>query len=71
VEYARAARRAGRERYGIKSIYERLRWHMNVETTGSEEFKLNDHYTSRYARLLMENEPDLKGFFETRTLRSK
>lgn len=31
---------------------------------------INDHFSSRYARLIMENEADLRGFFELRKLRS-
>ena len=29
-------------------------------------FKLNNNFTAHYARLLMAQEPDLEGFFETR-----
>jgi hypothetical protein len=35
-----------------------------------EEFKLNNNYTSRYARLLMEREAGLSGLFATRELRA-
>ena len=34
------------------------------------EFKLNNDFTSRYARLIMQQEPDLEDFFEVRVLRS-
>lgn len=62
------AARRGRK-VGIKAIYERVRWEYQVETSRQEDaYKLNNNYTSRYARLLMENEPDLAGFFETRRL---
>lgn len=68
VERARLVKSRGRKHYGIKTIWELLRWHVDTET--AEEFKLNDHYTSRYARLIMQHEPDLAGFFNTRNLRS-
>jgi hypothetical protein len=41
-----------------------------MQTTGDAGFKLNDHFTSRYARLLMQREPDLYGLFETRAVRA-
>lgn len=65
---AREARAAGR-RVGIRMLWERMRWTFYVERR-EEDFKLNDQYTSRYARLIMEQEPDLARFFETRTLRA-
>ena len=66
---AREAKAAGHARYGIKSIFERVRWHYQIELRHLEEpFKLNNNYTSRYARLIMAQEPDLAGFFEIREL---
>lgn len=56
--------RAGKK-IGIRCIWEVMRWDLTFTTTGSE-FKLNDHYTARYARLLMAREPELAGYFEIR-----
>ena len=42
-----------------------------MTTSDTSGFKLNDHYTSRYARLIMEREPDLRGIFRTRKLMSR
>lgn len=54
---------------GMKAVYERVRWEYQVQTARQEDaYKLNNNYTSRYARLLMEQEPELAGFFETRRL---
>jgi len=58
-------KRRGRERYGLKGLFEILRWRHALETTDAD-FKLNNSYTSLYARLLMANEPELDGFFEVR-----
>ena len=58
-------RRTGRKRYGIKGLFEVLRWETSLRTTDSE-FKLNNSYTSFYARLLMATEHELSGFFSTR-----
>lgn len=73
AELARLARQAvakGRRRVGIGMLWEVLRWHFWLETKTDEEFKLNNNHRSRYARLLMEREPDLRGVFETRGLKS-
>lgn len=72
VRLARHARRRrpGR-RIGIRMLWERMRWQFNIETDRpSGDYKLNDHYTSRYARLMMQREHDLADAFELRELRS-
>lgn len=71
VRLARHARDKGVERIGIGMLWERMRWDLSVETgSGREDFKLNNNYRSRYARLLMEREPDLRDLFETRELKA-
>lgn len=68
--FARQAKRAGARRIGMKLLWERLRWYSRVETKGEEPFQLNNDFTSRYARLLEKQEPDLAELFETRELRA-
>ena len=70
VRLAYQAINAGRERIGIKMLFEVLRWEWIITglPDASEEFKLNNNYTSRYARLIMESEPLLAGVFEIRRL---
>ena len=63
VKFARQVKDSGRRKYGIKSLFERLRWHLDFETKSDTDFKLNNNYTSRYARLLMETETDHKKLF--------
>jgi hypothetical protein len=70
VRLARRAKARGHRRMGIELCFGALRWSRLMETTGERGFKLNDHFTSRYSRLIQEREPDLDGFFETRALRS-
>lgn len=56
---------------GIAMLWERMRWELTVETDSvdlGDDFKLNNNYRSRYARLIMNNEPDLAGFFDIRRL---
>lgn len=60
---------AGRKRGSIKQLFEVLRYEYSLRTQG-DEYKLNNNYHARYARLLMESEPVLRGWFETRDLRS-
>jgi hypothetical protein len=69
VRLARQAKARGRERCGIKMLWEVARWEIYLATS-DPDFKLNNNFHSRYARLVMEREPDLAGFFETRGLRS-
>ena len=67
VRLAYQAVNAGRERIGIGMLFEVLRWEWFITPDASEEFKLNNNYRSRYARLIME-EPGLGDVFETRRL---
>lgn len=61
-------RRRGFARCGMQMIVEVLRW--SYMTTTGDEFKLNNNYGAYYARQLMDNEPELAGFFEVRTARA-
>ena len=70
VRFAREAKQSGRERFGAKAIMERLRWHLATSSSG-EAPKINNNYTSRYARKLAELYPhEFGSFFEMRELRS-
>jgi hypothetical protein len=64
-DLALRAKRAGLKRYGMKGLFEVLRWNRALQTQG-EPWLLNNNYTAHYARLLMERVPELRGFFETR-----
>ena len=57
----------GHERIGIGMLFEVLRWKRALRTT-DDDFKLNNNYRARYARLLMEMEPRLAGKFEIRQI---
>jgi hypothetical protein len=69
VNLARTVKAAGHERYGMSALFERLRWHHFVELRSQEPFKANNNFRSFYSRLIMEQEPDLADFFETREQR--
>lgn len=51
----------------MKGVFEVLRWEWSISMT-DPDFKLNNIYTSRYARLLMQKHPELEDFFETRRI---
>lgn len=57
--------RRGVQRYGMKGLFEILRWQWAIQTQG-EEYRLNNNFTALYARALMNNVPELRDFFETR-----
>ncbi len=67
VKEALNLRERGFKRFSISLLYERVRWLYLIETRG-EGFKLNNNYRSEYARLIMKQVPELKGFFRTRPL---
>lgn len=69
VDLARRAKRAGKTNIGIGMLYEVVRWDYYL-TTSDDDFKLNNNYRSRYARLIMDAEPDLAGIFHLRELRA-
>lgn len=71
VRLARQGVGSGKKRIGIGMLWEVMRWEMGLDVVDDgEEFKLNNSYRSRYARLIMKTEPDLAEIFETRTLKS-
>lgn len=59
-------KRAGRKRYGMKALFEILRWSYAMQTSSDEPFKLSNDFTACYARLLMSSMPELEDFFVTR-----
>jgi hypothetical protein len=70
VRLAREALSYRRRRIGIRMCWEVMRWNLTVVRRYDDDFHLNDHFHSRYARLIMDQETDLRGVFETRTLKS-
>jgi hypothetical protein len=64
-KFAEQALKAGCSEFGAKAIWERMRWHSLVETRG-DNYKLNNSYTTYYARLLELTDERFLGFFEFR-----
>jgi hypothetical protein len=65
----------GATRISSKQIIGRIRWHVQVESLQEqqkpEDFKINDAFTSRYARLFAGEFPQHKDKLEQRALRTK
>lgn len=71
VRLARDLVARGHQRLGIGMLWEVLRWqYMRTTYDNNSTFKLNDHYRSRYSRLIQNAEPDLVDVFVTRELRA-
>jgi len=66
VAMARRLKARGIDHYSIRKLWHVMEWEYIFKVSANSDFKLNNNYTSRYARLIMEQEPDLDGFFEVR-----
>jgi hypothetical protein len=65
---ALAMKKRGFTSYSIVTLYGVARYRLSLES--GEEYKLNNNHSPHYARLLMDREPELRGFFETREIRA-
>jgi hypothetical protein len=65
---AHELKRAGHRKYSIKGLFEVLRFNAALKTDG-KPYKLNNNLTSFYARLLMDCDDELDGFFNLRQRR--
>lgn len=74
VELAKQWKAAGHSKCSIDMLFHHLRWKYGIRTNREygintkslDKFKLNDHHTSRYARKIMDENPELAGLFDTR-----
>jgi hypothetical protein len=64
-------RRAGRNSYGIKALFEVLRYEYAKKTVSDDGLKLNNNFTALYARKLAQSELELREFFEMRIRRPR
>ena len=61
----------GHKKIGMKMLFEVLRWNFYMQAEDpTSPYLLNNNYTSRYARLLAANVPQLANTFEQRTLKT-
>lgn len=61
---------AGFEHYAVGAVFERIRWHVNIETKSHDGLKLNNDFRAYYARLYHVAFPKHDGFFRNRKLNS-
>ncbi len=69
--YTRQVKEAGFDTYSLNTIMNRVRWHVNIETKDIEGYKMNNNYSSRYARLIVLEAPEFEGFFNNRELQTE
>ena len=65
VKLAREWKAAGHTRCGMKMLFEVLRYERGIRTSG-EQYVMNNDFTAFFARLIMRECVDLRGFFEVR-----
>ena len=72
LRLTRLAKSRGATKIGIRMLWEVTRWNLTIDTKDpNSKFKLNDHYHSRYVRLIAKKHPNLEPLFEFRTLRTE
>ena len=59
----------GYQKWSIGGAYEVVRWTSPIRVNNFA-FKLNNNFRSRYARMIVDQCPDLDGFIEMRQLKS-
>lgn len=64
--FTRELIKAGYQHGSAKAVCERLRWETSFQSEGP--VKINNNFTSRYARLWEYHNPEHRGFFRTRAL---
>lgn len=67
VRFCERLRGLGFKHYSADAVLHQIRWHHHVEYQRAD-FKINDHFSSRYARKLMAQRPEFAGFFELRRI---
>lgn len=70
LKFTRDVIKAGHKKYSVKQILGRVRWHLKFEVEGDHDYKINDAFTSRYARMFADDYPEWATFFNYRRLRS-
>jgi hypothetical protein len=67
VQLAREFRsKANNQKMGIGMLYEVLRWNYYTSVDTNEEYRLSNDFRACYARLIMDQEPDLQDAFNLR-----
>lgn len=67
VKYSLELITAGRRSFGVRLVWERIRWESMIQTQG-DQYKMNDHYHAIYARRFMDDHPQFGNVFKLRTI---
>src|SRR5210317_948462 len=59
---------AGFENYSANAVFERIRWHTDIETRSNGGFKLSNNHRAYYARYFHHCNPEYDGFFRTKAI---
>lgn len=71
VRLAKDLRNRGQQRVSVKMLVEILRWSfIRVSEQDAPHLRINNSFSSRYVRMIVENVPELADAFETRELRA-
>lgn len=65
--FALEAVESGRAHYSARTLIDRIRWHVEIETRG-DELKINNNFGPYYARLFHRAHPEHDGFFRNRLI---
>lgn len=68
VRVARHLKSLGYTEASARGIVHFMRIDRALKINRIDDYRINDHISSRIARMVMDKEPDLTGFFETRKL---
>jgi len=69
--FTRVVLSAGRHHYSARAIFDRIRWHTEIETKSDDIFKISNNHSPYYSRLWEYNNPEYAGFFITKKLTSQ
>jgi len=59
--------KTGRKKYSSELIINVIRWHIDLDTRSTDEFKINNNFKSFYSRLFVAQNPEFRSFFEFRS----
>lgn len=71
VYQIRKLKHSGKQRASVKTILGVVRHDFSIKIQGTEEFRINDKFTSIYGNIIKANYPNLASMIETRRLRAK
>ena len=59
---------SGREYYSAQAVYNRIRWHVDIEVDRDVDFRMKSGHIAYYSRMFHVVHPEYDGFFRTSQL---